>query len=162
MTSKILSMRVILLVAMWAFYIGIHSVGAEKNCTCAYYEEHKNIGPFCDKWSIPRAPFCMLFGKENASACPGAVKWGSLYYTENKEVCNRSSRPDPLPWTLTLTMKHDPYHGAYHGGVSTKVVVTLCYLFLVMMIGTVGNALVVYHFAFRSSSDRPGSRFVVI
>ena len=62
-------------------------------CNCANYELVDWVGPYCAKWIDTDPPFCYLAGGSLGQFCPGAVQYGDedLYWTEDKDVCNRSN-----------------------------------------------------------------------
>ena len=86
-------------------------------------------------------------------SCPGAVQFrnDSLYYTLNESVCNKSIRPQAVPWSLSMRR---PF--------KVREIVQICLLTLNMLVGTIENALVIKHFAEIDASGNPGSHFVVV
>ena len=74
-------------------YIVLSTATAEDNCTCAYYPEFEDIGPFCSQWKNRSTPFCLLSGKSGAEKCPGAAPWmnNSVYWTADEALCQKSS-----------------------------------------------------------------------
>ena len=129
------------------------TVSAADSCTCGHYPEYDWIGPYCEKWIATDPPFCFLAGGGDAQHCPGAMQVinKSFYWTENETVCNKSTRQQPIQWTLTARL---PFN--------YKDILQLCIYSVTILIGTFGNLLVVKYFAFGELSSHPGSRFVVV
>ena len=75
------------------FYLIPSTAAAEDNCTCAYYSELEDIGPYCANWMNQTTPFCLLSNKSDAEQCPGATPWmnSNLYWTVDKSVCQKST-----------------------------------------------------------------------
>ena len=69
---------------------------AEKYCNCV--EVDGLADPYCSDWVTDDPPFCFLSGGSDGWFCPGATQWGndSLFWTEDKDVCNRSKRQKRL------------------------------------------------------------------
>ena len=126
----------------------------DENCRCGYYAEYYTIGPYCSKWIETDPPFCILAGGSKGKFCPGAVPVtgnNSLYWSDDDEVCSRSTRPNSIQWTLSV---REP--------LTVVEIVELCMYSLCILIGTFGNAFVVQYFAFKDPSDHPGSRYVIV
>ena len=124
------------------------------NCTCGYYSKYaSHVGPFCEKWLGAPRPWCHLAGREEANSCPGAIEVQneSLYYTMDESVCNKSTRPQPAPWSLGL---RQPFDG--------RIIIAICVYPLNLLVGTVGNVLVIKYFSSEYASGRAGSRFVAV
>ena len=145
-------MHIVYVTSLLTLYVGACTCLEEYNCTCGHYDEY-NVGPFCERWSGSAYSFCLLSGDKNASLCPGALQWKntSIYYTRNKKVCSKTNSPKAVPWSLSV-----------RPAFTVKDIVGLSFYSLLILLGTVGNVLVVNYFAFGNASDRPGSRFVVI
>ena len=139
--------------SMMILLVEITSLEITENCTCEYYSAFKDIRPYCLEWTADHPPYCYLGGRDRAKNCPGAVevKQDHLYWTEDKSVCNRSITPSPVPWSLNV---RQPFE--------IREIVGIILYSLNILVGTVGNALVVKHFAFGGASGRPGSRFVIV
>ena len=132
-------------------FVGISTTHTIENCTCGHYAATEYVGPFCDKWNDD-PPFCYLAGREKAQNCPGAQESDeNLYWTEDASVCNASIRPQSVPWGL-----------AGRQPSNLRDILKLSFYSVQIFIGTIGNALVVKHFAFGDVSIRPGARFVVV
>ena len=146
-------MHVLKTTALIVFHIQISTIAAAENCSCEYHEKYDWIGPFCGKWSSFYPPHCLLAGKEDSKFCSGAIQggYGDLYWTADKEVCNRSIRPNSVRSSSSIIPP-----------LSMKEMLDISLHSLVMIIGTIGNALVVKYFAFGDISIWPGSRFVVV
>ena len=125
----------------------------EEHCHCAYYEELDWIGPFCEKWIRTDPPFCFLSGRADGKVCPGATQNGntSVYWTEDETICNRSRAKHPILWNLSLRQP-----------LTSREILTIFLYCLNILIGTIGNGLVVKYFAFGRGKTHTGSRFVAI
>ena len=123
-----------------------------KNCSCEHYKKY-NVGPFCYKWSPPDPEYCLLSEGNNTRHCPGAMKFknSSLYLTGDESICNKSVQIEPVPWSWKL---RKPFRD--------MEISQLCIYPLNMLVGTIGNALVIRYFTSTDVSVRPGSRFVVV
>ena len=123
-----------------------------ENCTCGYYSD-TDVGPYCLKWSEEYPSYCYLAGREKAKNCPGAEesKRKNIYWTKNELVCNKSIPPQHVPLSLSA---RKPFE--------IREIIEICLYSLTILVGTVGNALVMKHFASANVSGRPGSRFVIV
>ena len=75
----------------------------------------------------------------------------SLYLTEDEEICNRS-----IPYIskeITINVREP---------LTKNEIASICLYIIALVTGTFGNALVIKHFAQGDTSNRPGSRFVII
>ena len=124
-----------------------------ENCKCGHDLDHPVVGPYCANWLGSDTEYCLLAGGSSAKFCPGAyqMKNGSMYFTEDKEVCNRSITPHPEIISLGV---RQPF--------TVSEIAQICIYALSILIGTCGNALVIKYFSFGDASIRAGSRFVVI
>ena len=120
-----------------------------EHCKCGYYEKYDLVKPYCDNWIPNYPPFCFLAEYPETLFCPGAVKEeDNVYSTTDKGICNKST-----PQVLKLSLKR-----LY----TTVEIIQLCVYAFTMLIGTIGNALVVKSFASENVLGRPGSRFVIV
>ena len=126
-----------------------------ERCNCGYYGEilkMKYVGPHCAVWFYGYPEVCYLAGRSEARFCPGAsLSWvQDIYYTYDKQICEKSNRQIDQNKTLGLRQSF-----------SLETVTYICIYSLNILIGTVGNALVIKYFSSRDVSSHPGSRFVV-
>ena len=120
-----------------------------QHCKCAYHEQYPRVMPFCGKWVDNYPPFCLLAEYPKGLFCPGALKESNnIYSTKDEAICNKST-----PQVLNLSMRR-PY--------TVTETVQLCIFSLTVLIGTIGNGLVVKYFASENVQSRPGSRFVIV
>ena len=123
-----------------------------KHCKCAHYKEKEDTGPYCAKWIKQYPPYCYLAGRRLGRFCPGATqsKNNDFYWTEDAAVCNRSI-PKVLEFSLS---KRPPF--------SIMDIISITLYSLAILIGTVGNVLVIKFFATGDASNHPGSMFVIV
>ena len=138
-------------VVIMVLLIEISLAESHGNCTCGYYATFKDVGPYCYKWIDGYPPFCYLAGGEKAKNCPGAVELEQekIYRSEDESICYRSIQP--VTWSLS---ERPPFN--------VRDIVKICLYSLNLLVGTVGNALVIKYFASGDASGRPGSRFVIV
>ena len=79
------------------------------------------------------------------------MKNENMYFTMDKIVCDKSIHPPTVPWSSEFRLSY-----------TTTDIIELCFFSFAILVGTVGNTLVIKHFAFGDSSDRPGSRLVIV
>ena len=144
------NMHVIYGVTLLIFCMCPLMIVCDKNCMCGFYPEYDFIGPYCSNWIEGFPSFCVLSGGPNASTCAGAIQLGneSLYWTEGKEVCNRSIPPK----LLSLNVRQS---------FTATDIAQIFFYALNLVIGTCGNAAVIKYFALSDASNRVGSRLVV-
>ena len=96
---KMLSMHVNRIAVLFTIHIVIYrctnAAVTVRNCTCAYYREYKDIGPFCHTWRSWVTSFCFRTGWGNAQACPAAAQWKNenLYVTANTLLTRLRAHP---------------------------------------------------------------------
>ena len=83
----------VLTAAIFTFYIESCNAANDSICRCNHYPEFDSIGPYCSNWNDANSSFCLLSGRSESHLCPGAVKVDhfSLYWSNDKEVCDKSS-----------------------------------------------------------------------
>ena len=80
-------------IVLLPFYIRSSQASTKDKCSCRHYSNFDEIGPYCSKWNGANSSFCLLSGRSESHVCPGAVKVDnfSLYWSNDKEVCDKSS-----------------------------------------------------------------------
>ena len=126
----------------------------EKNCNCYHYEERYDVGPYCLTWDGLDPPYCYISGGPDGRFCPGAFQTIDtyLYWTDDIGICNRSQLIGPII-PLDFGVKEH---------FSGKEILLLTVYILGLLLGTIGNALVIKQFVSFDAHEHPGSRFVIV
>ena len=123
-----------------------------ENCSCEYRADLPHIAPFCSEWNHKHEGYCILSGGNDGKFCAGAtlLMGGDFYWTDDREICMSSLlSSNTISWKIIAPMTHSDIWelGAYSINI---------------LLGTIGNALVIKHFASSDGLQRPASRFVII